>query len=105
MRESDCETRGRFCDGLGSNIVVQCSVVPIISLHNRITARKYVARLGYQVHPMIQALFPKKKNNAKFSKKAVPPLTKMELLSRDLKSMKVNLTSSLASTITRFGRQ
>jgi hypothetical protein len=29
----------------------------------------------------------------------------MELLSRDLKSMKVNLTSSLASTITRFGRQ
>jgi hypothetical protein len=41
--------------------VVQYSVSPIITLHGRITAREYVDRLGYQVHPMIQMLFP---NNA-----------------------------------------
>jgi hypothetical protein len=42
---------GRFCDGLGSNIVLQHSVVPVIILHGRITAREYVDRLGNQVHP------------------------------------------------------
>jgi hypothetical protein len=31
---------GRFCDHLGSNIVVQYSVSPIITLHDRITARQ-----------------------------------------------------------------
>jgi hypothetical protein len=46
-----------LCDGLGSNIVVQYSVGPIITLHGRITAREYVDRLGNQVHPMIQTLF------------------------------------------------
>jgi hypothetical protein len=30
------------------------SVGPIIALHSRIIARKYVDRLGDQVHPMIQ---------------------------------------------------
>jgi hypothetical protein len=34
------------------------SVGPIIALHGRITAREYVDRLGNQVHPMIQTLFP-----------------------------------------------
>jgi hypothetical protein len=34
-------------------------VVPIITLHGRITAREYDDRLGNQVHPMIQTLFPK----------------------------------------------
>jgi hypothetical protein len=34
------------------------SVAPTITLHGRITARKYVDRLGNQVHPMIQTLFP-----------------------------------------------
>jgi hypothetical protein len=57
------ETQGRFCDGLGSNIMVHYSVGPIISLHGRITARKYVDRLSNQMHPMIQSLFP---NNAVF---------------------------------------
>jgi hypothetical protein len=33
-------------------------VGPIITLHGRITARVYVDRLGNQVHPMIQTLFP-----------------------------------------------
>jgi hypothetical protein len=54
---SNSETRERFCDGLGSNIMVQYSVRPIITLHGRITAREYVDRLGNQVHPMIQTLF------------------------------------------------
>jgi hypothetical protein len=58
MPASKCETRGRFCDGLGSNIVVLYSVGPSITLHGRITAREYVDRLGNQVHPMIQTLFP-----------------------------------------------
>jgi hypothetical protein len=43
------ETRGRFCDGLGSNIVVQHSVGPIITLHGQITAREYVDRLDNQM--------------------------------------------------------
>jgi hypothetical protein len=32
---------------------------PIITLRGRITTRQYAARLGDQVHPMIQTLFPK----------------------------------------------
>jgi hypothetical protein len=55
---SNSETRGRFSDGLGSNIVVKYSLGTIITLHGRITAREYVDRLGNQVHPMIQTLFP-----------------------------------------------
>jgi hypothetical protein len=43
---------------LGSNIVVQYSVRPIITLYGRITAREYVDSLGNQVPPMIQTLFP-----------------------------------------------
>jgi hypothetical protein len=34
------------------------SVGRIITLHGRITAREYVDRLGNQVHPKIQTLFP-----------------------------------------------
>jgi hypothetical protein len=40
--------------------MVQYSVGPIIILHDRITARQYVNRLGNQVHPLIQTLFPNK---------------------------------------------
>jgi hypothetical protein len=43
---------------LGSNIVVQYSVGPIITLFGRITAREYVDRLGNQVHPLVQTLSP-----------------------------------------------
>jgi hypothetical protein len=50
---------GMFCDGLGSNIMLQYSVGLIITLHGRITAREYVDRLCNQVHPMIQMLFLK----------------------------------------------
>jgi hypothetical protein len=34
------------------------SVSPIITLHVRITDRKYVGRLSKQMHPVIQTLFP-----------------------------------------------
>jgi hypothetical protein len=51
------KTRERSYDSSGSNIVVQYSVSPITTLHGRITARKYVDRLGNQVQPMIQTLF------------------------------------------------
>jgi hypothetical protein len=57
MPGSNSETRGRFHDDLGNNIVVHYSVGAIITLHGRNTAREYVDRLGNQVHPMIQALF------------------------------------------------
>jgi hypothetical protein len=40
-----------------ANIMVQYSVVPIITLHCRITAREYVDRLCNQVHPITQT-FP-----------------------------------------------
>jgi hypothetical protein len=52
-----CNT-GRFYGGLGSSIVVQYSVGPMITLTGLITAREYVDRLGNQMHPMIQTLFP-----------------------------------------------
>jgi hypothetical protein len=58
MLGPNSETWGRFCDGLGSNIMVQNSVGPVITLHSQITAREYVDRLSNQVHPMIQELFP-----------------------------------------------
>jgi hypothetical protein len=72
------KTRGRFCDGLGSNIMVQHSVRPIIVLHGRITARKYVDRLGNHVHSMIQTLFP---NNVVDLKKPMASFAQLELLS------------------------
>jgi hypothetical protein len=56
MSASNSETREKFCDGLGSDIVVKYSVGPIITLHGRITAREYVDRLGNQVIPMIHTL-------------------------------------------------
>jgi hypothetical protein len=43
---------------VGSHIVVQYSVGPIINLHDRITGREYVDSLSNQVHPMNQTLFP-----------------------------------------------
>jgi hypothetical protein len=51
---------GRFYDGSGINIVLHYSLGPIIVLHDRITAMEYVDRLGNQVYPMIQTLFPNK---------------------------------------------
>jgi hypothetical protein len=81
------ETRGRFCDRLARNIVVQYSVGSIITLRGRITARKNMDRLGNQVHPMIQTLFP---NNDTVFQDEVPPFTQLELFSHGLKSMKVN---------------
>jgi hypothetical protein len=87
MPDSNSELRGRFCDGLGSNIVVQNSVGPIIILHSRITTREYVDRLGNRVHPMIQTLFP---NNIAVYQYNNAPFTQMELFSHGLKSMNVN---------------
>jgi hypothetical protein len=46
MPFSNSETQRRFYDGLGSNIMVQYSVIHIIALHGRIAAREYVERLG-----------------------------------------------------------
>jgi hypothetical protein len=48
-------------------------VGPIFTLHGRITARKYVDRLGNQAHPMIQMLFPN--NDAVFQEDNAPILT------------------------------
>jgi hypothetical protein len=81
------ETRGRFCDGLGSNIMVQYAVGPIITLHGRISARKYMDRLGNQVHPTIQTLFLN--NDAVSQDDYGPPFTQLELFSHGFKSMKV----------------
>jgi hypothetical protein len=59
---------------------------PIIILHGRITARKYVDGLDNQVHPMIQTLFPN--NDAVFQDDRAP-ITQLELFSHGLKSMKL----------------
>jgi hypothetical protein len=53
MPSSNIETRGRFCHGLGSNIVEQYSAGPIITLHGQITVREYTERLANQLHPVI----------------------------------------------------
>jgi hypothetical protein len=76
---------GGFCDGLGSNILVQYSVGSIITLHGRVTAREYMDRLGNQIHPMIQTLFPN--NDADNVTN-----TRLELFSHALKSMQVNFS-------------
>jgi hypothetical protein len=70
MPASSSETRGRFYDSSGCNIVVQYSVGPIIIVHGRITARECVDRLDNQVHPMIQTLFPN--NDAVFQEDNAP---------------------------------
>jgi hypothetical protein len=59
MLGSNSEKWDRFCDDLGSSIEVKYSDGPNINLHGR-TARECVVRLGNQVHPMIQTLFPNK---------------------------------------------
>jgi hypothetical protein len=43
--------QGKFCDGLGSSIMVQYSVGPIITFHGRITAREYMNRLDKSHDP------------------------------------------------------
>jgi hypothetical protein len=75
------ESRGWICDGLGSSIVVQYSVGPIITLQGGTIAREYVDRLGNQVHPMIRTLFPRM---------TMPPSTQLELFSHGSMSMKMN---------------
>jgi hypothetical protein len=72
MPSSNSETWGRFCGGLGNNIMVRYSVGPIITLHGQITPREYVDWLGNQVHPMIQT-FPN--NNAVFQDDDAPIYT------------------------------
>jgi hypothetical protein len=89
MPGSHSETRGRFCDGLGTNIVVQYFVGPIITLRGRITAREYVDRLGNELNPMIHMLFPN--NDAVFHDDNTPFHTAGTVrFSHGLKSMKVN---------------
>jgi hypothetical protein len=87
MNPSNSETMGRFCDGWDCNIVVEYSVGPIITLRDRITAREYVDRLGNQVHPMIQTLFP---NNDAVFQDDDAPFTQLELFHHGLKIMKLN---------------
>jgi hypothetical protein len=64
------ETLGMYCDGLGNNIIVHYSAGPIITLHGRITMKKYVDRLYNQVHPIIQTLFSN--NDAVFQDENAP---------------------------------
>jgi hypothetical protein len=48
MPGSISETWERFCGGLGSSIMVQYSVGPIITLHGRVAARQYVDVISEQ---------------------------------------------------------
>jgi hypothetical protein len=84
MPGSNTETRES--DGLGSNLVVHYSVGPTITIHGRIIAMECVVRLGTQIHPMIQTLFPNKdavlRDNA--------PTHTDELFSYGLKSVNLN---------------
>jgi hypothetical protein len=55
--------------------MVQYSVGPIITLHDQITAREYVDRLGNQVHFMIQTFL---NSDAVFQDNSAP-FTQLEL--------------------------
>jgi hypothetical protein len=70
MPGSNSETRGRFCDGLGSNIVIRHSVGPIVTFHGRFTAKEEVDKLGNRVQSLIETLFPN--NNAFFQNGNAP---------------------------------
>jgi hypothetical protein len=87
MSGSNSETRGKLCDGLGSNTVIQYSVDPIMTLYGRITAGEFMNRVDNQLHPMIQTLFPK---NDAVSRTIIPVFTQLELFSHGLKFMMVN---------------
>jgi hypothetical protein len=76
------------------------SVGHIINHHGRITAREYMDRLGNQVHPMIQTLFPN--NDAVFQDDNAPNHTAGTVQSWFEEREDKTSTSSLASTITRF---
>jgi hypothetical protein len=97
MPGSTSETQGRFCDGLGSNIML--SVGPIITLHGRITAREYVDSLGNHVHSAFRCYFLPN-NDAVFQDDNVLIHT-AELFSHGLKNMKVNFIFP-GRTVTRF---
>jgi hypothetical protein len=67
-----------------------------------------VGRLGNQVHPMIQTLFP---NNDAVFQDDNAPLTQLELFSHGLKSMKVNFNMfpgqhnhQILTTLNHFGQ-
>jgi hypothetical protein len=79
--------------------MVGYSFGPTITLHGQITARDYVDSLRNQVYPMIQVLFPN--SDAVFQDDSAA-FTQLELFVHGWTSMMVNLTSSLASTVTRF---
>jgi hypothetical protein len=80
-------------DGLGSVMIWAeiswYSVGLIITLRGRITARKYMDRLGNQEHLMLQTLIPSYDTLFKI---IMPPFTQLELFSHGLKSMKVKFS-------------
>jgi hypothetical protein len=85
---------------LGSNIMVHYSIGPIITLHGRITVREYVDRLGNQVYPMIQMLFPN--NDAVSQHNNAPHSHSWNCSLIVWRTCRWTSVSSLATTITRF---
>jgi hypothetical protein len=78
MPGSNSEIRRRLSESIGSNIMVQYSVGPIVSYHGRITAREYTGRLGNQVHSRDPDVIYEDDN---------APFTQLQLFSHNLKSM------------------
>jgi hypothetical protein len=97
---TNSDTQGKFCDGLGNNIVVQYTVGPIITLHGRIIAREHVDRLGNQANFIIKNLF---QNNDAFSQDDNVAIHTAGTVRSLMVWRAWRWTSiSLASTITRF---
>jgi hypothetical protein len=97
---SSSEALEKLCNGLGSNVVVQYPVGPIITFHGRITAREYVDGLGNQAHPMMQMLFTD--NDAVFQDDSAPIHTAGTVQSWSEEREDEISACSVASTITRF---
>jgi hypothetical protein len=76
-------------------------LVPIITLHGRITTREYVGSLGNQVHPIIQMFFFFQ-TTMQFCKKTLPHPHSWNCSVMVWRTRRWTSTSSLASIITRF---
>jgi hypothetical protein len=88
---SNSEIRGRFCDGLGSNIVVHYSVGPLISFMAELLQGGTWTGWVIRCIPWSKRYF---RTTMHFFKTTVPLFTQVELFSHGFKSLNVKFNIS-----------